>query len=137
MLSRVYPSTPQLAAFVDSFWLYRSDQPERVRLLPSGTAQLVVDLSGGGLPLPHHGPGPVAMSRSRGACSAVLHGVDSTAYSLENDHPVYEFGVDFKPGGHYPFFAPPSSEFHNLHVSLDALWKTHVVRELCERAAEA
>jgi len=125
---------------VDSIWLYRTDQPERLRLLPTATAQLVIDLSGDGLPLPYHGPDPVSTGRSRatrGAYAALLHGVDSTAYSLENNGPVYEFGVDFKSGGLYPFFAPPANELHNMHVSLDALWGTQEVRELCERVAEA
>ena len=63
--------------------------------------------------------------------------MDSAAFSLENDRPVYEFGVDFQPGGLYPFFAPPASELHNLQASLDALWSGQVVRELCERVAEA
>jgi AraC-like DNA-binding protein len=136
---RFYPPTSRLATFVASIWLYRSDQQERLRLLPSGTAQLIIDLTGDGLPRPRPGlgPGPLSTSRSRDADSALLYGVDTAAFSLEHDRPVYEFGVDFQPGGLYPFFAPPASELHNLHVSLEALWGGQVVRELRERVAEA
>jgi AraC-like DNA-binding protein len=134
---RFYPPAPRLAAFVASIWLYRSDQQERLRLLPSGTAQLVIDLTGDGLPLPGPLPGRISTTRSRDADSALLYGVDSAAFSLEHDRPTYEIGVDFQPGGIYPFFAPPASELHNLHVSLEALWGSQVVRELREQLAEA
>ncbi|HEX3272011.1 MAG TPA: AraC family transcriptional regulator [Ktedonobacterales bacterium] len=143
MLRGVYRPTPRLAPFVGSIWVYRSDQPEQVCLLPSGTAQLVIDLSGDGLPRPGPHPGsagdsgPLSATPSRDAYAALLYGVDSAPLSLDNDRPVYEFGVDFLPGGLYPFFAPPASELHDLQLSLDAVWSTQVVRELRERVAEA
>jgi AraC-like DNA-binding protein len=139
MLYRFYPPTRRLSAFVASFWLYRNDPQPPSRVLPSGTAQVVIDLSGGGLTLPRPGPGPhpISTACSRDACPALLHGVDSTSFLHENDRPLYGFGVDFKPGCLSPFFAPPASELHNVHLSLDALWGAQVVRELCERMAEA
>jgi hypothetical protein len=94
MLYRVYPST-RLSAFVASIWLRRYDPQPRSLGLPSGTAQLVIDLSGEGLCLPRPGLVP---PRSRDAYAAILHGADSTACSLEHDYPVYEFGVNFKTG---------------------------------------
>src|SRR5215470_8434265 len=102
MFYRHYPPTPRLAPFVASMWLYRNDPQPRVRMLPSGTAQVVIDLSGGGMTLPPSGP--LFTTHSRGAYATILHGVDSTAFSHESDRPLYRFGVDFRPGGLYPFF---------------------------------
>ncbi len=127
MVYRFYTPPPPLSAFVASFWLYQSDPSEPSdpsdpqapsRILPSGTAQLVIDLSGDGLCL----PGPVPTGRSRGAFPAVLRGVDSTSFLLENDRPLFEFGVDFTPGGAYPFFAPSASALQNRKAPLDGLW---------------
>lgn len=130
---RFYTPPPPLSAFVATFWLYVSDLEEPSRVLPSGTAQLVIDLSGDGLCL----PSPSPTGRSRGRASALLRGVDTTSFFLENDRPIYELGVDFTPGGAYPFFAPPASALQNVQTPLDALWGAQVVRELRERVAEA
>lgn len=133
MVYRFYTPPPPLSEFVASFWLYASDPQAPSRVLPSGTAQLVIDLSGDGLCLPS--PSPTGRSRDR--AGALLRGADSTSFVLENDRPIYEFGVDFTPGGAYPFFAPPASALQNAQAPLDALWNAQVVRELRERVEEA
>jgi AraC-like DNA-binding protein len=111
---------PLLSRFVESFWLHRQEVRSRVRDrgLPSGTAQLIIDLGGNGLWVPHHSPA----SRSHDTISALFNGADTTYNIHEADRSVYRIGVDFKPGGAYPFFAPPASELLNAHVSLEALW---------------
>jgi hypothetical protein len=126
------PTSP-LASFVTSFWLRRSEPQARSRVLPTGTAQLIVDLSGDGLCVPDRS----AASRSRDTFSALFNGADTTAFLLETDRPLHQFGVDFKPGGAYPFFAPPASELQNAHLHLDALWSAGAVNELSERVAAA
>src|SRR5690348_13371786 len=95
-----------LASLVSSFWLHRSEPQVRSRVLPTGTAQLIIDLSGDGLCVPDHS----TSSRSRDTFPALFNGADTAAFLLETDRPLYQFGVDFKPGGAYPFFAPPASE---------------------------
>src|SRR5215475_10287126 len=102
---------PPLSDFVRSFWIYRDDVPScvRDRGLPSGTAQLIIDLSGNGL----CGPNRSASSRTQDHLWGLFNGPDTTYTSFEADRPVYQMGVDFKPGGAYPFFAPPDSELQN------------------------
>jgi AraC-like DNA-binding protein len=122
-----------LASLVSSFWLHRSEPQARSRVLPTGTAQLIIDLSGDGLCVPDHS----TSSRSRDTFPALFNGADTAAFLLETDRPLYQFGVDFKPGGAYPFFAPPASELQDAHLPLDALWSAGVVNELSERVAAA
>lgn len=35
---------------------------------------------------------------------------------------VHQIGIDFRPGGAYPFLRLPISELHNQYVSLDDIW---------------
>jgi AraC-like DNA-binding protein len=93
--------------------------------LPTGTAQLIVDLSGDGLSVPNLPD------------RAMLHGADTLAHALETDRPLFQLGVDFKPGGAYPFFAPPASVLQNAHLSLDALWDRQPVADLRDHLAGA
>jgi AraC-like DNA-binding protein len=132
MLHRFSSPTPPLSSCVAAFWQHQSEPQARSRVLPTGTAQLVIDLSGAGLRVPD----PAHPGRSHGTCSAVLHGADSVPFPLETDHPLLLFGVDFQPGGAYPFFAPSANELQNAHIPLDALWSARLVAELSERLAE-
>jgi AraC-like DNA-binding protein len=118
---------------VASFWIHQSEQQARSRVLPSGTAQLIIDLSGDGLCVPQR----ASASHSRDAFPALFNGADTSAFLLETDRPLYQFGVDFKPGGAYPFIAPPASELHDAHLPLDALWSAGAVEELSGRVAAA
>jgi AraC-like DNA-binding protein len=125
---------PPLSRFVQSFWVHQDGSHSRVRErgLPSGHAQLIIDLSGAGL----CGPNRCAASRSQDNLRGLFNGPDTTYSTFESDRPVYQVGVDFKPGGAYPFFAPPASELQNAHVALDALWGLEAT-ELWERLMEA
>lgn len=132
-----YPPSPLLAPFVAAFWTYYDDALAPIRVVPSGAAQLVIDLSGAGLRLPTPLLAAPAARGSRGTVPALFHGVDSVGFLVDDDQPHHEFGVDFRPGGLYPFFAAPADELHDVHLPLDTLWGGRVVRELCERVAQA
>lgn len=136
-----FPPTPLLSPFIASFWVHQSTPQARSRVLPTGTAQLILDLSGDGLCVPDSATysglsGPMG-GRSRDAFPALLHGADTMAYPLETDRPLFQVGVDFRPGGAHPFFAPPAGALQNAHVSLEALWGRRQVAELRERVAAA
>jgi AraC-like DNA-binding protein len=124
---------PPLSHFVRSFWVHQDESRSlrRDRALPSGTSQLIIDLSGNGL----QGPNRSAASRAQDHLWGLFNGPDTTYTSFETDRPVYQVGVDFKPGGAYPFFAPPDSELQNAHAPLEALWGTQA-RELWDRLQE-
>src|SRR5690348_1334618 len=116
-----YDPQPPLSEFITAFWLHQSEPQTRSLVLPTGSAQLIIDLSGDGLCVPD-GRDLSTARRSRDTFPALFNGADTTAFLLETDRPLYQFGVDFKPGGAYSFFAPPASALLNAHVPLDALW---------------
>jgi AraC-like DNA-binding protein len=134
MFFQTFHPGPRLGRFVDSFWLYYNESQSlaRGRGLPSGKAQLIFDLSGEGFSVSHR----TIASRLRGACLTLFNGADTTYCTIETNRPVYQIGVDFKPGGAYPFFAPPAGELQNAHVPLDALWGMRAA-ELWERLMAA
>jgi AraC-like DNA-binding protein len=122
---------PPLSRFVKAFWL---DQHEphshaRGRALPSGTAQLVIDLGGDGLPIPEVSPPGGAPTWTR----ALFNGADTRYIFDAVDYPVYRMGVDFKPGGAYPFVGPPAGELRDAHLPLETLWGIRAVDALRER----
>jgi hypothetical protein len=73
VLQRCSPSAP-LSAFITSYWLYQSGPPPhaRERALPTGIAQLVIDLSGDGLIAADSSPDSLA-----GGVSTADTGVDA------------------------------------------------------------
>lgn len=116
-----YIPAPPLADFVDLFWLADGPAPghPRERVLPMGTAALVIDLRPtSGLPVP------------------VLCGPQSESFVIDTAPQAAVMGVHFKAGGAFPFFKLPAGELHNVRMGLDELWAGCAV-ELRERILEA
>lgn len=105
------PKAP-LSDFVDQIWLYSgytvSHQQER--LMPTGTMELVFDLTLG---------------------DAVLCGAHSVPTTIDTSVCATIVGVHFRPGGAFPFLGIPASELHNETVPLSAIWgnDAELVRE--------
>jgi AraC-like DNA-binding protein len=130
-----YRPGPPLSRFVRSLWLYQSGpQPfARARGLPTGTAQIAFDLSGDGLWIPASSPSGCVPTLAR----ALFKGADTRYFLDEGGHAVHHLGVDFKPGGTYPFFGPPASELRDAHLPLETLWGIRAVDEPRERLMRA
>jgi AraC-like DNA-binding protein len=111
--------SPPLSAFVDIVWLCEMPpQPwSQERLLPDGTLQLVVDLSG------RDGYGVIA-------------GPHAHFFVLDTTHYMDLVGVHFRPGGAFPFLGLPVHELRDLDVPLESLWGS-LARELTDRLLEA
>src|SRR5262245_1168372 len=130
-----YSPGPVLSRFVTSFWLYRSGpQPHpRSRSLPTGTSRIVVDLSGDGVHVPDAGVTGGAPT----VAGALFNGA-TTRYLLDaGGFAVHYMGVDFRPGGAYPFVGPPAGELRDAHLALDTLWGGAAVDDLRERLLQA
>ena len=112
MLYRCRIPKPPLAEFVDQIWLYSgySVPHKQERLMPTGTMELVLDLTLG---------------------IAVLAGVHSRPTIIDTAGPLNILGIHFRPGGAFPFLGVPASELHNETVPLDAIWgaEAELVRE--------
>lgn len=134
MSYRSYRPPPPLGEFVEQLWIFESagSPTGHERALPSGTAELIVDLSGAGL-LVFERASLTRFARCRGP---LLYGPHSEFFVIDRRGPTHVLGVHFHPGGAAPFFALPPSELHNAAVPLDALWG-HEAALLQERVLAA
>jgi AraC-like DNA-binding protein len=64
--------------------------------------------------------------------STVAVGARSEFLTLPTSVPLTAVGVQFKPGGAFPFVHIPGGELHNRHVPLDDLWGATAI-DLAER----
>jgi len=127
------PPAP-LSAHVDLFWYYSGfvRGHARERLLPTGTIELVINLHEDEVRT--YDPDDTRICL-RNAGSVVV-GAHSRYFVLDTVEQIDVVGVHFRPGGAYPFLAPPADGFSNAHVDLEALWGLRT-RELRERLLAA
>jgi AraC-like DNA-binding protein len=108
---------PPLDAFVELFWLYEANEPHAAeRLLPTGSMELVVVLSGK---------------------ESLIAGPYSRFNTLDTSKPELVLGAHFRPGGAYAFLPMPAGELHNREVSLEDLWGANAARVLHDKLASA
>lgn len=131
-VSRV-PSAP-LSDAVESVWFFRQPAGPHTleRILPTGTAQLIINLSEdrtrayGAEP-----PYPVTVNPG-----TVLAGVSSKCAVIDSAETTYVAGVSFRAGGLPAFFRLPPEETRDIDIPLEALWGRAVTGELRDRLLE-
>ncbi|MGD9723608.1 MAG: helix-turn-helix domain-containing protein [Pirellulales bacterium] len=108
-----------LADLVEGFWdvAYAPTHP-RVRILPSGTNELVINLSEDEIRIYDSGH----PARCRRFPGIVVAGTYAGALDIDPMRHASIMGVHFRPGGAFPFFGPAVGELANSHVALEALW---------------
>lgn len=113
------PALP-LAAFVNQFWLYEGNDQGHLmeRVLPTGTAELVVNLQSDQFQV--YDPHNHEISQSYRGSLAV--GPHSEYFVIDTASQAAVMGVAFKPGGAFPFFKLPAYELRDQHVALEDLW---------------
>jgi methylphosphotriester-DNA--protein-cysteine methyltransferase len=129
-----YKPAPPLDTFVDLIWLYYSEPQAHAyeRLMPSGEAELVINLLDGSI-----GMYPDIHTEQRTSLGhAALSGPHSRSFVIDTLQKAAVAGVHFKPGGSFPFFRPPSDALRDIHVPLDALWSSRAA-EIRERLLAA
>lgn len=118
---------PPLDTAIDAVWYFRSaPRPFALeRVLPQGTAQLVVNLKDDVTRV---------YDAVDGACrtspGAVLTGPSTEFEIIDTDEQEHVVGVSFRPGGTRPFFAMPAHELTGPDLPLDALWPAATVDRL-------
>ena len=120
MITRTYVPPPPLADFVALLWIHEGHSSPHTleRALPSGTAELVINLRDDRL-LIYDRRDP---TQARAFPGALLCGPHSEYFVLDRDDQEAVIGVHFKPGGTAPFFRYRAAEFRNRHVALEVLW---------------
>jgi AraC-like DNA-binding protein len=125
---------PPLDAFIESIWLYHNAPrpPGLERILPTGAAQLIVNLKEDQTRLydaecPH---------RCVTTAGTVLSGVQSRYQVIDTSEQEYVAGVAFKAGGTVAFMPAPADETSDADTPLEALWGSHRTAALRERLLE-
>lgn len=111
------PSRP-LNAYIDDLYYWAGPTPcRRLKVIPIPALHLMVNF---GQPFEIH---VQDQAKPFTTCTDIWAvGLWSTYHVVNWPTNVEFFGVHFKPGGAYPFFAYPLFELHNQVVPLDAIW---------------
>jgi AraC-like DNA-binding protein len=133
MFLRTYTPGPPLDECVERFWLC-SDTPShpRERILPSGTVELVINLSDDEIRI----YAPLHPECPRRYSGAVVSGPYSGCFLIDPLQHASIIGVHFRPGRAVPVIGVPASELADAHVDLEALWG-RAAAELRERLCAA
>jgi AraC-like DNA-binding protein len=127
------PAWP-LGDFIQNFWHCANVPSDTlVRVLPSGTIELVVNLSEDEVRT-YDSARPDRYRRFPGI---VVSGTYAGALDLDPMQHATIMGVHFRPGGAFAFFGAAVAEFANSHLALEALWgrpATELRERLCAAA---
>jgi AraC-like DNA-binding protein len=126
---------PPLDVFIEFIWLCRNNPSPHMleRILPTGTAQLIVNLKEDETRLYD----PEFPSRCVTTSGTVLTGVQSRYQVIDTSEQEFVAGVVFKPAGTVPFFRVPAHETSDADTPLDALWGDARAAALRERLLES
>jgi AraC-like DNA-binding protein len=126
---------PPLDAFIASIWFSESGPRTHAleRVLPSGAAQLIVNLKEDQTRLYRPELGFACQTTPSGT---VLSGVQSRYCVIDTAEQECVLGVAFKPGGTGPFFKIPAHELRDAAMPLELLWGGRAA-DLRERLLEA
>jgi AraC-like DNA-binding protein len=133
MFLRTYTPGPPLDQCIDRFW-YCSDTPAhpRERILPSGTVELVINLTGDEIRI-YDSSHP---DRTRRYPGAVVSGPYRNFFLIDPLVHASIIGVHFRPGRAVPVLGVPANELADAHVDLESLWG-RAAAELRERLCMA
>src|SRR5262249_52829910 len=133
MFLRTCTPGPPLDEYIDRFW-FCSDTPShpRERILPSGTVELVINLSDDEIRIYH----PSHPNRTRRYPGAVVSGPYSNVFLIDPLQHASIIGVHFRPGRAVPVLGVPASELADAHVDLESVWG-RTAAELRERLCTA
>lgn len=127
------PPTP-LDGFVSCFWYWEGVAlpHDKERLMPTGEPTIIIQLQNERVRI-YDWRDP---SRFDTFGYSILCGPKSQPFVIDTAQQDRVFGIQFRPGGVFPFFRVPCREFENIDVNLDLLWRT-AAGELRERLLEA
>ena len=119
---RLYRPPPPLASFVNCFW-YWEGAPQahaKEQLMPNGEPAIIFNL--------RDEPMRIYDARDLSRCESfsysVLSGPRTRPFVIDTAQEDRVFGIEFAPGGSFPFFRLPTSELSDTEVSLECLWRS-------------
>lgn len=130
MVSYQHVPVAPLSAFVRCFW-YSKGAPAthaKERLMPNGEPTIVINLRDDAMRIYD----PCDLSRYSAYRHAVVSGARTGYFVIDTAQEDQVFGIQFRPGGSFPFFREPASEIANQSTDLACLWG-RAANELRER----
>jgi len=132
MFYRQYTPPPPLSAFVGCIWYSEGFEGthERERLLPNGESAIVIDLREDLRSAPENDQVEPSM-RIYDGCNveqfdthapAIFCGARTDCFVIETSQQERVIGIQFRPGGAFPFLDMPASEVADSTYSLDDAW---------------
>jgi AraC-like DNA-binding protein len=118
-LLRYIPRAP-LSGFVQCLW-YSEGAPQthtKERLLPNGEAAIIFNLCDD--PIRIYDAQDLTRFATYG--TAVLSGARANCFAIDTNQQERVIGIQFRPGGAFPFLRMPVSEAENSSVALDDVW---------------
>lgn len=129
MLCLRHTPAPPLDAFIASLWLIEGCELSHAfeRVLPSGDMSIIINLYEDAT----RTYDARDLSRYNRLAGSILCGPHSRFVVVDAAELRDTMGVQFKPGGAFPFFKLPMGELENAHLSLSDLWGAdgHNLRE--------
>jgi AraC-like DNA-binding protein len=128
-LLRYKPSSP-LGNFIDCLW-YWEGVPEGThtheRLMPNGEATIVFNLTDTPIRIYHSDD----TNRFDTYGHAILSGARTNYFVIGAAEQQRVMGIQFRPGGSFPFFREPADTMENASIMLEDLWRarTEELRE--------
>ena len=120
MLPRRHTPTAPLSSFVECLW-YSEGAPRthaRERLLPNGEVSIIFNLYDD--PIRIYDAQDLARFSTYGG--AVLSGARANCFAIDTNQQERVVGIQFRPGGIYPFLRMPACETENAAVALGDVW---------------
>lgn len=119
-----------LSPYIASLWLCEGHTQghAKERVLPSGEMQLVINLEEDRLRVYDRED----TDRCQSFPGALLTGARSEYAVIDTAQQAYILGVQFRPGGAFPFFRLPAGELWNTQAPLEALWASDAARVRCQ-----
>lgn len=133
-MHRLYVPKPPLAPFVRCFWYWEgAPQPHAYeRLMPNGEAAIIFNLRNEEMRVydADH------LDRYVSCGLATLSGPRTNCFAIDTASEDRVAGIEFQPGGTFPFFRMPAWEIANQAIGLDCVWRG-AAGEIRERLLEA
>jgi len=120
MQSRRYIPRAPLSAFVQCLWYYQGapQTHTKERLLPNGEPSIIFNLRDD--PIRIYDAQDLTRFRTYG--KAVLSGPHANCFAIDTDQQERVIGIQFQPGGAFPFLRMPASEVENASADLEDVW---------------
>lgn len=113
------PEAP-LRSFVKCFWYWEGARETHAQeqLMPNGEPSIVFNLRDDPIRIYD----PDCLNRPHSYGHAVISGARTSCFVIDTKQEDRVFGIQFQPGGAFPFFRVPAYETENRSVELDDLW---------------